>query len=467
MRIPESLQKLISCIVSAGGKPMLVGGVVVDSLLGVEPKDFDFEVHGLSMERLKPVLSDFSPKSVGNNFGVFKLDPATVGGLEVDVSIPRRDNRVGVGHTGFDVEFDPSMTSREAARRRDFTINSLFFDLEKQEIIDPFGGVADLEAGILRATDPEKFVEDPLRALRAMQLLARKAKTVDPATMMLIRGMVDEFDNLSKERIHEEFKKLLLKAEKPSVGLEFLRESGWLVKFPELHKLIGCEQHPEWHPEGDVWTHTLEVTDSAAWARDKIDPEWQEAFVFGAFLHDVGKPATTVTPEMVKAGKFPKERLWTAYGHDRAGVAPAETFLRRLTNNKKLIERATTIVCEHMQPFNLSFGEAGNGAWKRLHGKIRLDVIGWMSRCDSCGRPERNIGDPDIDHKISEHCFSRFSDLGAEPVSPILQGKDLIFAGLKPGPNFSVRLKAAHEAQLDNENLEREELLQIALAAAM
>ena len=462
--VPASLQKLAERITQAGGTCMLVGGAVVDLLQHRTPKDWDIEVYGKSYEDLVEILKDYSPKTCGKTFGVIKLAKTACGGFDVDVNVPRRDNNTGVGHKDFNILMDPTMTSKEAAMRRDFTINSLYYDMNDKCIVDHFGGLRDLEQGILRATDPATFVEDPLRALRAMQLLPRKAKTVDPATFALIRGMVDSFPSLSNERVYEEWRKLLLKAPEPSVGLEFLRESGWIKWFPELEALVGCGQHPEWHPEGDVWTHTKLVADAAAWARDKVDPDWKEAFVFGAFLHDVGKPATTVFPHLVEAGEFPKERLWTAWGHDRKGMDPAASFMARLTNNKKLTERVVTIVGEHMQPFNLHQGEAKASSWKRLHNKIRLDIIGWMSRCDSCGGYHRKIGDPDLDHEVSESTWAHYDDMGGpEPVKAILQGRHLIAAGYKPGASFGKALAVAYEAQIDNPALSESELLQVAV----
>lgn len=462
LQVPGIVRAISNRVAQAGGSSLLVGGAVVDAIRGSEPKDWDIEVFGLGYDRLCEMFVDLGPKKVGKEFGIVKLSQELCDGLEIDVNVPRRDNSIGIGHKDFDVQIDPSMTPKEAARRRDFSINSMAIDLDTMELVDPFGGFADLQNGVLRATDPETFVEDPLRALRAMQLLARKAKTIDPSTMSIIRGMLETFPHLAKERVFEEFRKLLLKSDRPSVGLEFLRESGWITHFPELHKLIGCEQHPDWHPEGDVWVHTLEVTDASACVRHRLDSDWAEAFVFGAMLHDVGKPDTTVTSEMVDAGKFPNERLFTAYGHDRAGMGPAERFLRRMTNQKKLIERAVTIVGEHMQPYNLHSGGAKGPAWKRLHNKIRLDVIGWMSRCDCCGRPDRSINDPDLEHEVSEQCFARFDDLGAEPITPVLQGRHLIAAGFKPGKHFGAALRSAYEAQIDDESLDVDSLLKIA-----
>ena len=243
-QIPGPVSQVARRVFSRGGRATLVGGAVIDLVQGREPKDWDLEIFGLSYGDLASLFSDMNPKTVGKEFGILKI---THGDLDFDLNVPRSDNRVGIGHAGFEVEMDPNMTPREAARRRDFTINSMSIDLVSGEIIDEFGGIEDLHSGVLRATDAEKFVEDPLRALRAMQLLARKARTVDPSTMLLIKSMSSEFPHLSKERVFEEFRKLLLRAPKPSVGLEFLRESGWIEHFPELVRLIGCPQKPDWH----------------------------------------------------------------------------------------------------------------------------------------------------------------------------------------------------------------------------
>ena len=461
--VPVAVLSLADRVERANGKAVLVGGAVIDMIQKRTPKDWDLEVFRLGYDSLATLFSDLKPKLVGKQFGIIKL---TIDGLDVDVNVPRIDNKVGVGHDGFECDFDPMMTVEEAARRRDFSINALAIDLRTGEVIDPYGGLADLEAGVLRATDPHLFVQDPLRALRAMQLLARKAETVDAATMQLIRSMVDTFPELAAERVHEEWRKLLLKAERPSVGLEFLRESGWLVHFPELQALVGCEQNPEWHPEGDVWVHSCHTVDSAAWVRDQgvLPEDWTEAFMFGTMCHDLGKPDVTITPEMVANDEAPKDRLWTAWGHDQAGMPHGESFLRRMTNNKKLIEKTTTIIGEHMQPFNLWQGQGKMSAYKRLHNRIRLDVLGWVCKCDSCGGPAVSISDPDFEHETSKACWDRFSEIGPEPVKAILMGRHLIGAGVEPGPTFKVRLDAAYEQQIEGIE-DFDTLLNVALAA--
>jgi tRNA nucleotidyltransferase (CCA-adding enzyme) len=478
--LPSAIAGLVACVVAAGGRPLLVGGAVIDAISAGEPVDWDIEVHGLSMDAVEQLLAPFSPRAVGKSFGVFILDPAQIDGLDVDVSVPRRESKIGVGHRDFRCEFDPSMSPREAARRRDFTINSVMLDLATGECLDPYDGLADLESGLLRMTDATSFMEDPLRCLRAMQLLARKAKRVDEQTVAVIRGMADTFATLPRERVGDEWQKLLLKAERPSVGLNFLRDCGWLQHFPELQEMTlwsgwgrgdnnqwrerfqsdGCPQNPEWHPEGDVWVHNLHVLDAAARVREQLDPEWRLAFMYGALLHDIAKPQTTELP------------VCTAYGHDKQGEEMVPGFMERVTGHGQLIERVAALVRHHLQPFMLVHGNAGLSAWKRLHRRMlcRLDVLGWLSLADWAGRPQRDPLGPTeeglpVVHEASVRCWEMHQQLGIEPMTPIIQGRDLIHAGLQPGEHFGVALKAAFEAQIDNPGWTKEQLLDIALRA--
>jgi tRNA nucleotidyltransferase (CCA-adding enzyme) len=479
--LPPAIRGLVERVAGAGGRALLVGGAVIDALTGDVPEDWDIEVHGLSMDRLETLLGDFSPRAVGKSFGVFILDPAMVDGLKLSVSVPRRESKVGVGHRDFRCEFDPLMTPREAARRRDFTINSVMLDLHQGEIVDPYNGLRDLKAGLLRMTDGKTFVEDPLRGLRAMQLLARKAQRIDQQTLDVIRGMVDTYDALPRERVADEWEKLLLKAERPSMGLEFLRESGWLRHYPELLEFLhwsgweraenqihrqqfssdGCPQNPEWHPEGDVWIHNNLVVDAAARVRHQIDPEWRLAFMYGALLHDIAKPPTTELPRC------------TAYGHDKLGEQMARSFMERLTANRLLIDRVAALVRTHLAPFMLVKAGSSEAAWKRLHRRCfgRLDVLGWLTLADWAGRPARDPIGPlehgkPVRHEGSEACRAAHERLGIEPILPLVQGRDLIAAGWTPGPRFGAALEAAFEAQLDHPDWSRERLLEIALATA-
>jgi len=477
---PDVIRRIARRVKRAGGRPMVVGGTVIDLIEGETPQDWDIEVFGLSMESLEIILEDFNPQTCGQHFGIIKIH---ADGIDIDVGVPRRDNSTGKGHRDFRVSFDPEMTLEEAAERRDFTINSMFIyicsDGRDEEsrgwvdtIHDPFGGLDDWLHGRLKVTCEEKFRDDPLRGLRAMQLSARKAKTVDPETVEIIRSM--DMDDLPRERLFPEWEKLLMLSDRPSIGLEFLDDCGWLRFFPELWEMkywsgwspggigndnskwrakfdAGCPQNPAWHPEGNVWVHTLKVVDEAARVRHKVDEEWRLAFMFAALLHDAAKPYTTVLPEC------------TAHGHETAGGAPTRVFMERLTGNAKLIDRTVSLVVNHLQPFQLC-KEAKPSAWNRLHGKARLDVLGWLSRADWAGRRlGRSALIPSelgarVEHRPSKLCFEWYRELGKEPIEPKLKGRHLIEFGMEPGPKFKAILDDAFQIQLDNPGLTTEEL---------
>ena len=468
-RIPVEVMETARRISSAGGRALLVGGSVIDLINNRAAKDWDIEVFRLDYTQIEALFPDFPCKDVGRAFGILKL---TINGIDIDINVPRTDNKVGKGHSDFVCEVDPAMSVREAARRRDFTINTLALDLETGLVVDESDGLSDLRAGILRVTDSVLFRQDPLRALRAMQLLARKATTVDPNTLRIIKQMHSEFPTLAKERIHEEFRKLLLKAERPSVGLEFLRESGWISWFPELDNLQGCEQRDDWHPEGDVWIHSLLCADAAASIRHLVPEHQREAFVFGAMLHDVGKPSTTITQEMVDAGTAPKELLLTARGHDMAGGPLVETFLDRMTNGKKVHALTRAIVEQHMQPYFLMDGEAKTGAYVRLHNKMRkaggdLSLIAHQCMCDACATSadwqtrSLSSGSPNWEHTTSQRCLDHFAEIEANEAlaEPLVMGRDLIANGVKPGPDMGKLLKKALDIQYGDSKLSKDEIL--------
>lgn len=434
------MQQLIDLIKQNGGTAMLVGGAVIDSIQNREIKDFDVEVYGLSYESLVNILTDLNLpiNVVGKSFGIIKT---CINDDEIDLSIPRTENKHGIGHKGFEVCLNSTLTPFEAGLRRDLTINSMYLNLHTNELVDPFNGLSDLNDGILRATNATTFVEDPLRVLRIMQLLARKGKSVAPETIELCKSISDKFNELPKERIFEEFKKLLLKSNKPSLGLEFLKQSDWLKHFPALNDLVNCEQNLIWHPEGDVWNHTMLVVDNAASVLQNIPEDLQLSFMFGALLHDIGKPATTA------------EDL-TSKGHDGVGSEMVESFMNILTDEIKLIENVSNLVRLHMRSQQLVQSKAGLPAWKRLHNQFRLDVLGWLSKCDSNGRLGRTL---ETKHETSEICFKYFEKLGTERIKPIICGKDLIQLGVKPGIELGLLLKQAYELQLDG--FEKDEII--------
>jgi len=454
-----------------GVKTNLVGGAVVDMIQGAPPKDHDIEVYGIAADDLSRGLSRrYKVGEVGRAFGVLKVRLPS--GDELDVSLPRRDSHSGAGHRGFTVKVDPGLSYAEAARRRDFTINAIAVDLATGALIDPFNGVKDLEDGVLRAVDPATFVEDPLRALRAVQLLARKAKTVDLSTKRLIHDLVPAQADLPAERVFEEWRKLLLKGKRPSVGLELMNETGLLDLYPELAATRGVPQREDAHPEGDVWEHTKQATDIAAALRDRLPPEKREALMFGTLLHDVGKavPGITVYESDVRAGKFPADRIGTAYGHDAAGEPLAAAFMDRMRAPKKLSKAVARLVREHMQPLQMGSGNAKSAAYDRLARKLDeegadLDTLYYLSMSDSGGRTpggavlseERlsEIAREDSARRLAQH----MEELRSRPaaLTPLVQGRDLIAMGIKPGLTFKPLLEYA--MSLQDEGMGREEIL--------
>lgn len=227
LNIPSELKNILEKLIENGARPILVGGFVRDHFLDIPSKDIDIEVYSLdTLEQLSSILEEFGTLSfVGKSFGVLKLK---VGVKEYDFSFPRRENKVSAGHTGFDVKVDGSMGYIEGARRRDFTINSIGFDYKEKKFLDPFKGIDDLEQKRLKHIDKKTFIEDPLRVYRGVQFCARFELSLDITTKELFKIMVKEkeFETLPKERVFEEYKKLLLKAKKPSIGLKLLNELG-------------------------------------------------------------------------------------------------------------------------------------------------------------------------------------------------------------------------------------------------
>ena len=232
------LEQIVRDLDAMGHRALITGGAVRDALLGHEPKDFDIEVYGITYDQLAHFLGERGRVDlVGKSFGVVKFEGH-------DFSVPRRDSKIGTHHRHFLTTFDPSITAREAASRRDFTINAMAYDPITHEVLDFFGGREDLHNRVLRATSAA-FSEDPLRVLRGMQFACRFDLTLDPATAEMSRSIAHEYSTIAKERIAEEFMKWAEKAPHPGRIAEYLRGSGWMVHFPEIERLFGVPQDPE------------------------------------------------------------------------------------------------------------------------------------------------------------------------------------------------------------------------------
>ena len=431
--LPE-VKSVAELVRRAGGRALLVGGCVRDGLLGQEPKDFDIECFGISAPDLQRVLSErFELDLVGISFGVIKLKH-----LEIDVAMPRRETKLGLGHRAFEMECDPTLTVEEASARRDFTVNAIYRDPLTDEILDPWGGRDDLERRVLRHVSAH-FAEDPLRVLRGMQFVARFDLAPAPETVEICRGMTPE--GLATERLFGEWAKLLTQGVKISRGLAFLRDVGWVKYYPELERLIGCRQDPEWHPEGDVWNHTLCCLDAFAEDRERRTGNREEDLVVGlaVLCHDFGKPRCTAYDPV-------KKRI-RSLGHDEEGVGPTLSFLKRLTNEERLLREVPPLVRLHMRPFAMWRDKSSDGAIRRLAAKVvRIDRLIRVAAADDAGRPPFP-SEPEPLRWLAEQA-ERLRVADSAP-KPLVRGRDLIALGMKPGVEFGRILKAAYEAQLD------------------
>jgi tRNA nucleotidyltransferase (CCA-adding enzyme) len=427
----------------AGGRALIVGGWVRDRLRGHPSKDLDLEVFGVAQDRLAALLQPFGRvESVGQSFPVYKVAaPGAAGDAAIDVALPRRESKAGRGHKGFQVAGDPFMSIAEAARRRDFTVNAISWDPLTEEYEDPCEGRADLGRRLLRAVDPATFGDDSLRVLRAIQFAARFEFALDEGTASLCRRI--PLDDLPAERVWGELEKLLLAAERPSIGLALaldLRVVDALL--PELRPLVGCEQEPDWHPEGDVWTHTLLVVDTARQLNADLDRPPLIAIMLGAICHDLGKPSTT---EVID-GRI------RSMNHEEAGVAPTISLLDRLNihtvDGFDVRTQVVGLVAHHLKPgmFHKA-AQVGDGAFRRLAQKVDLELLARLARADCLGRTGH------FDCSAMDWFLDRARALGVEhrPPAPLLLGRHLLALGLLPGPKVGEILKQVYEKQLDGQ----------------
>ena len=425
-------RELASEVAKHGGLLFLVGGTVRDLILSNSPDELDIEVHGLSeSELLKCLEPKYKLNNVGKSFGVLKLK-----GFAVEIALPRTEFKSGFGHRGFSVEIDPNLSFEKAACRRDFTINAMGLDPLNGKLEDPYEGKKDLDNKILRHVSPA-FIEDPLRVLRGMQFAARFDLKAHPETIDICKKI--GFEGLASERVFDEWKKLLIKGKTISAGLNFLKQSNWLSFFPELHALVECPQDPEWHPEGDVWTHTLHCMD--AFAKKKIGEQWEDLVVgFAILCHDFGKPKTT---KICEDGRIRSPK------HEPHGERPTISFLSRLTSQKELINQVVPLVKRHLAPRTFFNDQAGDSAVRRLARQVhRIDRLIRVAEADISGRPPRKDEFPEGKWLLKK---AEELKIKSNAPQPIILGRHLLSYGLTPGKSFAPILKKCFEAQLDGE----------------
>ena len=447
--IPKELQEILEALQEKGIKPILVGGCVRDYFLNHRIKDYDIELYSLNdINQIEAILNRFGRvKLVGKSFGVFKLQTKK---YEFDFALPRTETKVAKGYTGFEVKSDATLSFQTASLRRDFTINSIGYDFSTQTFLDPNNGLEDLKNKILRHIKEESFVEDPLRVYRAVQLSARFDLTLHATTLQLCQNMVEQglLEELSCNRIYEEFKKLLLKSSKPSRGFELLKVLGILRYFPQLQALIGCVQEHEYHPEGDVWIHTLMSLDEMVAL--KTNDEFKDLYLMLAVLcHDFGKPATTQTIN----GKI------TSYKHEKEGIEPTLSFLNSLTQDKKLIQNVVQLVENHLAPFQLYIHNASKKAVKRLANKVNIEDLCLVCLADCKGR---DIVDKTKCDKAITWLLNTAKELEVHnsALEPLVLGRDLLALGFTASKEFKTMLEFAYELQIEDESLSKENILE-------
>ncbi len=449
MKLPEILYQISAVLESMNTKMVVVGGSVRDHFLHKKIKDYDIEVFGLErLEELEIILGEFGiVKKVGKSFGVLKF---IYQGLEYDFSFPRSEQKIGRGHRGFLVQTDGKMSFFDASKRRDFTINAMGYDILTQKFLDPHGGREDMKKGILSHIDDNTFVEDPLRIYRGIQFCARfeyemALETKNLCKKMIAEGMLEE---LPKERVYEEFKKLLLKSEKPSIGFELMRELGVLKYFPELEALIGVEQEPKWHPEGDVWIHTMMVIDSMAMFRSGDDRE-DLKLIFASLCHDFGKATTTKRID----GRV------RALGHEEAGVKPTISFLQKLTNEQKFIDEVVPLVRYHLLPSQFFAQKSSSKAVRRLSTKVNIEELVLVAKADFLGRDTKEAKEGI--YEAGDWLLEKAKTLNVKNSATVhfLHGRDLIDLGLTPSPKFKIILDQIYEMQLDGVVSSRDEAI--------
>lgn len=440
---------LAEAVRTKGGRALLVGGCVRDDLLERTAHDFDLEVYGIDADDLAALVQKYGLVSeVGRAFGVLKLHHRAG---DIDIALPRRDSKSGTGHRGFFVRTKQDLGFADAARRRDFTINAILQDPISGEIIDPFNGQRDLQQKILRVVDPATFGDDPLRALRAFQFIARFDLTPDLKTVTILRDMIPRLRELPPERFCPEWEKLLLSPQ-PSRGLQAAFDVGYFHQwFPDMAKMAETPQDPEHHPEGDAWRHTLLAMDRA---REVIDrqPELGDqdrlVVMLATLTHDLGKVTATGLVN----------NRYRSLGHEEAGVGPAQGFIRETGFPIDVAKQVIPLVREHLRPTvqfqaALAGTELTAGGFRKLIRRLHpatLPQLLAVAEADYLARGPYRAEDGALYWPATYPARAWWTEQAGrmnvdKQMEPLLWGHDLVERGWSPGPQFGRLLKMAEE----------------------
>lgn len=434
----QPLEKQVLDDLAIHGRVYLVGGIVRDMLLfkRVDYHDVDVEIYDIEPHDLETLLSKYGHvNTIGKAFGIYKLDVLP----HFDFALPRIEKKNGNSHKDFDVVVDQHLDLKQACLRRDFTVNALMYDYQTGELIDFFHGVEDLDRHVLRMVNKETFQEDPLRVLRLAQFISRLEFGVDLQTKAICIDMVQKgmLKHLSKERIFEEYNKLLM-APIPSLGIVFLSDIGAL--FEPLQDLKKCHQRLDFHPEGNVMNHVLLVIDLASLCKEKTS--WPLAFMWGCLLHDIGKPSVT-TPE----GRAP--------GHHESGVQVFREYFGSFFNNKKMKKYIETIIYYHMHLMNIMRSKNQDYAFykllKGIEGIMPVDDLVYISKCDKLGRLANR---PETIEQLDGFIEEKVSRLGKQALKPVITGQVLLELGFQEGKGFKELLDWTYDLQMRGHNYE-------------
>ncbi len=469
--IYKKVLEISEAIKDAGGRALLVGGSVRDVYFGKIPKDYDLEIYGLESEKVEEIVSKFGKiNDVGKSYGVLKVSFGQ--GIDIDVSLPRKDSKVQEGHKGFHTNTNPYLSIEEASKRRDFTMNALAADPLNCELFDFFGGLQDIKDKRLRITDKERFVEDPLRALRAFQFIGRFGLKLEEEDFKIIKELAPQVKLEPEDRIREEWKKLLTKSEHPSIGLSAGMALGILQEIhPQFPPLAETPQEPEWHPEGNAWIHTLMSVDWASELCDSVNLDENKKFtiILATLCHDLGKPETTE----LKDGRY------ISHGHEPAGEKPTREFLKSLNADNETTDKVIKLVVNHLAPSMLYISKeikkepVTDGAVRKLAKRIfpaTIQELVLVAMADHMGRG------PFTDPKFPEQLLlpdgypagpwllKWARELSVEQSKPenVIMGKDLLNIGFKPGMEFGKIIELSNQLR-DEKSMTRENILKIIL----
>jgi tRNA nucleotidyltransferase (CCA-adding enzyme) len=418
------------------GRAFVVGGAVRDFVLNLPIKDYDIEVHDLSLEALENILKGYGfVDYVGKAFGVLRLQ-----NLDVDWSLPRTDS-AGRKPT---VTLNSSLSLQQAAARRDLTMNALAIDCLTGELFDPFNGIQDIKNKILRSPDITFFSDDPLRFFRVMQFIGRFEMVPDEQLNNACKTI--NITAVSRERVEQEFNKLFLYAKKPSLGIRWLHSIGRLREvLPELADTVGVEQNPKWHPEGDVFEHTMQAIDAAAKIAKMYDSNAKKlTLLYAALCHDLGKVTTScIVNGVIKS-----------IGHERESKRLAPLLMKRLTHHKDLIIMVQILVENHMAPLGFLSSGAKAAAYKRLAAKmgnrVSLHFLADLCLADRSGRNGEShepFSGPDKDVNLFIENAQKYGVLHG-PETPVLHGDDVMALGYT-GAAIGRTLENAYKIQIN------------------